>query len=113
MKKQKFRIDAAQIQQLVLKAVNEKNMTLSAIASLAGLSVPTIARIFNGEVSEVQTRTARKIAAGLGYSFEVGPRGFTLEKPTEGKRQARLTVVQKERILKAIMRTLREELEKV
>jgi transcriptional regulator with XRE-family HTH domain len=88
-------------------------MTLSAIASLAGLSLPTIARIYNGEVSEVQTRTARKIAAGLGYSLEIGSRGFTLEKPTEGKKQARLTAVQRERILKAVAKAVREELESV
>ncbi|MGB2958997.1 MAG: helix-turn-helix transcriptional regulator [Bacteroidota bacterium] len=111
MKTAKFRIESVRIQELVQKAVNEQHLSLSAIASLAGLSVPTIARIYNGEVSEVQTRTARKIAAGLGYSIDVGPRRVLLEKPTEGKRQARLTAVQKERILKAIMKAMREELE--
>ena len=48
-----FQVDSQAIGNIVRRAVDEGHMTLSSIASSAGLSVPTIARLYKGAVNEV------------------------------------------------------------
>lgn len=108
-----FQVDSRVIGDVVRRAVDEGHMSLSAIASAAGLSVPTIARLYKGEVNEVQARTARVIASALGYTLEM--RGSGAAKVTKGgveSRKGGLTQGQKQRILKAVARAVEAELER-
>ena len=75
--------------------------------------MPTIARIYSGEVSEVQMRTAKKIAGALGYALEVDSGKLSADRTKRGRPRGKLTAGQKEMILKAVTRAVREELERV
>ncbi len=105
------KLDSRIIKDIVRKAVDEDHMSFSAIASSAGLSVPTITRLYEGTDMKVQARTARMIASALGYSLEIKGSGTVrVAKEEDGNRRTDLTHGQKQRILKAIMRSVEREL---
>lgn len=110
----KMYIDNEAIAAIVREAVNDGHMSLSEIASLAGLSVTTPARIYHGTKNQVQTKTARRIASALGYEVHTSAHGqVRFEKLDERSERSKLTGAQKDRILKAVERTLREELDRL
>lgn len=107
-------IDNESVAALVREAVDQKHMSLSEIASLAGLSVTTPARIYHGSKNQVQMKTARRIASALGYETQTSTSGHVrFVKMDERQELRKLTAAQKERILKAVNRALREELERL
>ena len=109
-----FQVQADDIAKIVRQAVDEKHMSLSEIAGRAGLSVPTIARIYNQEVQLVQAKTARRIAEGLGYDIEVMKTGRTrLQAVGEKQRHSDLSSAQKAQIRRALTRALDEVLDKL
>jgi len=88
-------------------------MSLSEIASLAGLSVTTPARIYHGAKNQVQTKTARRIASALGYEISPTSSGQIKFVKVDERLQHKLSAAQKDRIMRAVERVLREELEKL
>jgi len=109
-----LQIDNELIAGIVREAVNERHMSLSEIASLAGLSVTTPARIYHGSKNQVQMKTARRIASALGYEINPTASGqIRFIKLSERQEQKKLTGAQKDRIMKAVERILRAELEKL
>lgn len=107
-----FRVESRIVGDIVREAVDDGHMSLSSIAAAAGLSVPTIARLYKGEVTAVQSRTARVVASALGYSLEVkGAGAAKLVKEDAGARRTGLTQGQRQRVLKAVMRAVERELE--
>ena len=108
-----FQVNSRVIGDIVRNAVDEGHMSLSSIASLAGLSVPTIARLYKGEVNEIQARTARVVASALGYSLDLSRSGVArVTKEEVDSRSGGLTHGQKQRLLKAIQRAVERELER-
>jgi hypothetical protein len=107
-----FQVDSRSIGDIVRKAVNEDHMTLSSIASGTGLSVPTIARLYKNDTTQVQVRTARVVASALGYRFESKGSGMPrIVKERAEDRRTGLTPEQRQRVLKAVMRAVERELE--
>jgi transcriptional regulator with XRE-family HTH domain len=106
-----FQISASALSDIVRKAVDEQHMSLSEVASRSGLSVPTIARIYSQEVGFVQTKTARRIAEGLGYTIDISKGDPTFEKAGSSQRRSGLTQVQRAKLRKAIIDALDEILD--
>lgn len=61
-----FQVESVEIGKIVKEAMDDGQMNLSGIAAKAGVSVPTVARLYSQTVEIVHTRTARKVAAALG-----------------------------------------------
>ncbi len=109
----KLTLDNETIAAIVREAVDTRHMSLSEIASLAGLSVTTPARIYHGDKNQVQMKTARKIAEALGYEVQTSASGkVSFEKSSDETGIRRLTPMQKERIVKAVEIAIRKELER-
>ena len=106
-------VDTNVIASIVREAVNDRHMSLSEIASLAGLSVTTPARIYHGAKNQVQTKTARRIASALGYEISPTASGQIKFVKVDEHPQHKLSSVQKDRIIRAVEKALREELEKL
>jgi transcriptional regulator with XRE-family HTH domain len=106
-----LQIQAEPLTEIVRKAVDQENMSLSDIASRAELSVPTIARLYNEGVKLVQARTARKVAEALGYTIDLSRAGRArLEREAEDRPDRGLTYAQKSRIRRAVHRALEDVL---
>jgi transcriptional regulator with XRE-family HTH domain len=115
MKKQsEFQLHSGPIIDIIRQAVDEQQMSLSEIASRAGLSVPTIARIYNRDVQLVQAKTARRLAEALGYELDLGGGGrVRFEKIAEKSNKTGLSYGQKAQIRKVLERAIEDALNKL
>jgi transcriptional regulator with XRE-family HTH domain len=106
-------LDNELIAGIVREAVNDRHMSLSEIASLAGLSITTPARIYHGSKNQVQIQTARKLAEALGYEIIIRSNGSSeVIRKQDPHPTRRLSQGQKDRVLAAVMKAVREELER-
>jgi DNA-binding Xre family transcriptional regulator len=106
-KQSEFQIDARPLIEAVRKTVDEGAMNLSDIANRAGLSVPTIGRLYSDEVKFVQMKTARRVGDALGYHVQISDSGgLRLEETGPKNQSGNLTAVQKAKLLRAFQRLL-------
>jgi transcriptional regulator with XRE-family HTH domain len=105
--------DARELSRIVQAAVKDKNLSLNEISQRTGLAVPTIMRIYHGQVDKVQAKTVRALVSGLGYEHIISPSGELRIKDNPRIGPGRLTPGQKDKVLKTVMRVLREELDRL
>ncbi|MGD0038327.1 MAG: helix-turn-helix domain-containing protein [Bacteroidota bacterium] len=108
-KQSEFQIEASPLIKAVRKAVDDNHMSLSDIANRAGLSVPTIGRLYSEKVEYVQAKTARRMGEALGYEVEISKKGvLKLLEMANKLNSGKLTSAQKAKLLRAFQRLLDE-----
>ena len=108
-----FVYDAVELTRIVQTAVQRDNLSMNEISQKTGLAVPTVMRIYHGKIDKVQAKTVRSLVDGLGYDHTITPSGELIVKDRPRPKEGRLTHTQKERIMKAMVRVLREELDRL
>ena len=108
-----FVYNASELSRIVHAAVNGQNLSMNEISQKTGLAVPTIMRIYHGQVEKVQAKTVRALVSGLGYDHTISPTGELLIKDRPASPSGGLTLAQKDKIMKAVMNALREELDRL
>jgi transcriptional regulator with XRE-family HTH domain len=108
-KQSEFQIEASPLIKAVRIAVDDKHMSLSDIANRAGLSVPTIGRIYSEKIEFVQAKTARRTGEALGYEVEISRKGvLKLMEKADKVHNGKLTSVQKAKLIRGFQRLLDE-----
>lgn len=108
-----FHHDATELTRIVQTAVERDNLSMNEISQKTGLAVPTIMRIYHGKIDKVQAKTVRSLVDGLGYDHTITSSGELKIKDRPQAKEGRLTHTQKERIMKAMIKVLREELDRL
>ncbi len=70
-------------------------------------------RIYHGQVDKVQAKTVRALVSGLGYEHTISPSGELRIKDNPRIGPGHLTYAQKEKVIKAMTRFLRDELDRL
>ncbi len=105
--------DARELSRIVQAAVKDRNLSLNEISQRTGLAVPTVMRIYHGQVDKVQAKTVRALVSGLGYEHTISPAGELRIKDSQRIGPGKLTPGQKDKVLKTVMRVLRDELDRL
>lgn len=105
--------DAKELSRIVQAAVSDRNLSMNEISQMTGLAVPTIMRIYHRQVDKVQAKTVRALVGGLGYEHTISSSGKLKIKDKKLSVSGQLTFIQKEKILRSVMKLLREELDRL